>query len=115
MTKNQCLKFKFMISFMVFAIQMVYCHHAKKCNDEFVTVTLAGRHRIRGQSQQTIYGDKTYVAFKGIPFAEAPVGQLRFKVSKMVMVYIVLKSILKFGKKDKLLEMTLVSLVPSHI
>lgn len=45
------------------------------------SVTLAGGSTIRGRIMQTIYDNRTFVAFKGIPYAEPPVGHLRFKVS----------------------------------
>lgn len=35
---------------------------------------------VRGQKLLTIFDDKPYYSFRGIPFVEAPVGDLRFKV-----------------------------------
>lgn len=35
---------------------------------------------VRGKSQVTIFENRQYFAFKGIPYAEVPVKNLRFKV-----------------------------------
>lgn len=65
----------------VCSVQLMASGGVAETNGRYVTVTLDGRHRIRGQTEQTIYENQTFVAFKGVPFAEAPVGRLRFKVS----------------------------------
>lgn len=81
-TKNNKCKYGFLLLHLLFAIQLVDANRDQQNNEgEFVTVTLSGCHRIRGRTQQTIYANRTFVAFKGIPYAEPPVGQLRFKVS----------------------------------
>lgn len=36
---------------------------------------------VRGKMVPALLNDKPYVAFKGIPYAEAPIGNLRFKVN----------------------------------
>lgn len=36
---------------------------------------------VEGFEKTTVLNDKNYVAFTGIPYAEPPIGQLRFKVS----------------------------------
>lgn len=35
---------------------------------------------VQGQIQYTLFDRKPYYAFKGIPYAMPPIGQLRFKV-----------------------------------
>lgn len=47
---------------------------------DIVAVSLGNGSQIRGVEQKSLYEKRTYVAFKGIPFAEPPVGKLRFKV-----------------------------------
>lgn len=36
--------------------------------------------KVRGKLESTLFGDKHYYAFRGIPFAQPPIGDLRFKV-----------------------------------
>lgn len=37
--------------------------------------------QLRGLLYRTIFDDKPYYAFRGIPYAKPPLGELRFKVS----------------------------------
>lgn len=37
--------------------------------------------RVRGRKNYTLYESKPYYEFKGIPYARAPVDELRFKVN----------------------------------
>lgn len=48
-------------------------------SDEYVVVQ-SESGPIRGKSAITLFEDKQYYAFKGIPYAEAPTGVNRFKV-----------------------------------
>lgn len=50
--------------------------HAKV--DESLVTTFYGR--IQGRNLRTIYNQKPYYAFQGIPYARPPLGELRFKV-----------------------------------
>lgn len=46
-----------------------------------VTVDLAdGQGAVRGNFGQTTWTGQSFVQFRGIPFAEAPIGDLRFRV-----------------------------------
>lgn len=47
--------------------------------DEFAIVTTFNG-RVRGLKQVTLFDQKPYYAFKGIPYARPPHGSLRFKV-----------------------------------
>lgn len=40
--------------------------------------------QVRGQEEFTLFENKSYFAFRGIPFAEPPVGELRFKVKLLI-------------------------------
>lgn len=53
---------------------------ALAANEEIVTVSLKNGTQIRGLLRQTLFKDRTYAAFRGVPFAEPPIGKLRFKV-----------------------------------
>lgn len=41
---------------------------------------------IRGKLSKTLYDEHPYYSFKGIPYAEPPVKQLRFKVCTLVVI-----------------------------
>lgn len=78
-TQNFKSQFATLFFATLFCVQLLSGGIAE-ANGNYVTVTLDGLHRIRGQTEQTIYENRTFVAFRGVPFAEAPVGKLRFKV-----------------------------------
>lgn len=42
--------------------------------------------KVKGIIGKTFFKEKTYFAFKGIPFAKPPIGELRFKVHP-IMIY----------------------------
>lgn len=50
---------------------------AQSENDPIVN-TQSGR--VRGRQRMTLFNRKSYYSFEGIPYAKAPVGELRFKV-----------------------------------
>lgn len=70
-----------LVTFIGVQVQIVFAGDIADANGNYVTVTLDGRHRIRGQTEYTIYENRPFAAFRGVPFAETPVGRLRFKVS----------------------------------
>lgn len=49
---------------------------------------------LRGLQQFTLFENKSYYAFKGIPYAKPPLAELRFKVS-MILRHFDFKSVLK--------------------
>lgn len=62
------------------AFSLVICISFVSALDEYVVVkTKSGP--VRGKSFNTLFENKPYYSFRGIPFAEEPVNELRFKVS----------------------------------
>lgn len=49
--------------------------------DEIKTIVETNSGPIRGKLFKTLFDQQPYYAFKGIPYAESPVNDLRFKVS----------------------------------
>lgn len=50
-------------------------------DEEFCTIcTKSGE--IRGKINQTLFDQKLYYSFRGIPYAKPPIDELRFKVNK---------------------------------
>lgn len=39
--------------------------------------------KVKGEQSTTILGKKNYFSFKGIPYTEPPIGDLRFKVNNV--------------------------------
>lgn len=66
-----------------------YCQSSSDQVDGIVSVALPSGAQIRGREQHTFYANREYVAFKGVPYAEAPVGTLRFKVRSNVQCILV--------------------------
>lgn len=55
--------------------------NGKQSNEGKFTIIETSNGAIRGQRFTTLFHNKTYYSFKGIPYAKPPVGELRFKVS----------------------------------
>lgn len=43
---------------------------------------------VRGYLRRSLFGEREYFAFKGVPYAEPPVDELRFKVTFLINVCI---------------------------
>lgn len=50
-------------------------------SDDVKTIVETNSGPIRGKLFKTLFDQQSYYAFKGIPYAESPVNNLRFKVS----------------------------------
>lgn len=65
--------------YLCILVHFVAPTQAVEGNEEFCIVeTNIGR--VRGKLNQTLFEKKPYYSFRGIPFAKAPIGNLRFKV-----------------------------------
>lgn len=49
---------------------------------------------LKGLQNKTLLSNKPYVSFLGIPYAQAPVNDLRFKVNSFVHIYFQLQIVL---------------------
>lgn len=56
---------------------------------QFVTATLSEGQRIRGRTKYTIYKNHSFVEFLGVPYAEVPIGRLRFKVRICIVLEVI--------------------------
>ena len=55
-------------------------------SDNKIIQTQGGK--VRGSKELTALENKEYYAFKGIPFAEPPIGNLRFKVYNFFFLFL---------------------------
>ncbi|CAK1552468.1 unnamed protein product [Leptosia nina] len=67
---------KLFVCIVTYCILMAECHHSKEPHQKPMVTVKEGR--LRG-TVGTIYDGSTYFSFKGIPYAEAPVGRHRFQ------------------------------------
>lgn len=68
----------FVLAVAVCSLQVAEPALASTPEEYVILETASGR--IRGITATTLFDNKPYVAFKGIPFAEPRIGKLRFKV-----------------------------------
>lgn len=61
----------------VFALVVLRCVECKRCSDNPVVYTSYGK--VRGSYNASRHG-RMFMSFRGIPYAQPPIGQLRFKV-----------------------------------
>lgn len=66
---------------IVFSVQLVNSDSSADATntDSIVVHTVTGQ--VRGRKALTLFENKPYYSFKGIPYARPPLGDLRFKVS----------------------------------
>ena len=58
-----------------------YCDTNGNARNDEVTVTVnTVNGQVRGHREYTLFDHKLFYSFKGIPYAQPPVGSLRFKV-----------------------------------
>lgn len=76
-TDHHSNKFNMLIKILEVVSFFVILHIAKASEYKIVTISTG---KIRGQKYQTIYEQIEYYAYRGIPFAKPPIGNLRFKV-----------------------------------
>lgn len=76
-------KTKFLRKIPIFTLIFIYCAITTTVyglEDDYCTIT-TNSGRIRGIQNRTLLEKIPYFSFRGIPFAEPPIGDLRFKVS----------------------------------
>lgn len=54
------------------------------CDDEAIVTLDQGQ--VSGKVEQTFAKKQNYLAFRGVPFAEPPIGDLRFVVSTIALI-----------------------------
>lgn len=62
----------------------------RKPNDPRPIIKLISNGEIRGEVIEVAYGRMLYQVYKGIPYAAAPQGGLRFKVSYFFSIYFII-------------------------
>lgn len=70
------------IIFLTIYLQSVYTqteNEEKEANEDLKIIKLK-KGSIRGKKLFTLFNNKPYYAFKGIPYAKPPINELRFKV-----------------------------------
>lgn len=72
------------IAILVFTIQLIESSTLlrSESTSEYIVVNTA-TGPVRGRKQFTLYDDKPFYSFRGIPYAKPPIGSLRFKVRKV--------------------------------
>ena len=65
---------------LLFAVSAICDTNDNVRNDEVTVTVNTVNGQVRGHRQYTLFEQKLFYAFKGIPYARPPVGSLRFKV-----------------------------------
>lgn len=69
--------FKHNVNFIIIGILSIILNI---CGSDNVELTIK-QGTVSGLEENTIFQEKSYYSFKGIPYAKPPTGELRFKVS----------------------------------
>lgn len=83
---NNSIKF---LIITIFLIQLIKC-------DQFKTIEIENG-LIRGKILQSVYLKSDYFAFRGIPYAKPPIGNLRFKLPEKPEPWTDVKDVIKIG------------------
>lgn len=67
-------------SFFLIGIVWSILPQTESSVSEFITIATKDGS-VRGRTLTTLFDDKEYIAYKGIPYAEVPIRNLRFKVT----------------------------------
>lgn len=78
------LKMKLVFHTLIFMLVSVI--HLAICEEDKLKVTIPALGQLMGSEMSSASGRK-FQAFRGIPFAEPPVGDLRFKVIFNIISY----------------------------
>ena len=66
--------------YQVLLYSVLILYDGENCVLGLIEVTLEGQGIVVGNYDTTLWSNYTYMQFRGIPFAESPKGNLRFKV-----------------------------------
>lgn len=72
-----------MFQFFLLSVTVIIGIVIANSDDNLKIIVETKTGQVRGKLFKTLYDQRPYYAFKGIPYAEAPVDNLRFKVSKI--------------------------------
>lgn len=73
-------RFIFMLA-LVMPVWLAWMNGGVMCDGGDVVEIDIESGRIRGKRSLTLFGEKPYYSFRGIPYAKPPIKDLRFKVS----------------------------------
>lgn len=68
-----------------------------KCENQDFKIISTDNGFYRGLRQKTLYENKEYFSFRGIPYANAPINHLRFELPEKYSAWISVKDVLKTG------------------
>lgn len=73
--------------FIAINLQIVNCENnyyvSDQSNEGKFTIIETNNGAIRGLQLTTLFNNRTYHSFKGVPYAKPPVGELRFQVAML--------------------------------
>lgn len=79
------MRFRVIDRFELSLIFLLFCALLRSTNakSDYYRIATTEYGEVQGILKTTLLNDVDYYAFKGIPYAESPVGKLRFKVSNL--------------------------------